>query len=131
METILLIIAAGTALFYLYEGFRDNDFPSKAIGAALGIGVVVYLTSIEVQTFVNETIRSTKGCTEWYAEEMYDAAKDEDIDRFKSLKHCVNEWIIDFDSTEETEFYESMMKWASKNAYKVGVLTDFEYRYNL
>ena len=132
METIILIAIAVYAAFLLFVGFTDKNSGVELLGGiALGVCLAVYLLSVEVRTFVNETIRSTKNCTEWYYEEMYEAAKDNDIEEFRDLKICINEWILDLDSKDKADFFTATMEWALQNGYKVNFAEQFESRYNL
>lgn len=131
METILLIIAAALGAFWLFDGITSNDSDKLFYGIVTGGFLATYLLSVEVRTFINETLRSTESCTEWYFEEMYDAAKDQDFDDFIDLKRCMNEWIMDLDDQEIEDFVTASMEWTIENPSKVGVAESFESQYNL
>jgi hypothetical protein len=138
MEITLILFAGYYGIIMLIGGISDyfrhrNDFRLYNLlgGLALCTGLAVYLLSVEVKTFINETLRSTENCAEWYAEEFYDAAEDGDIGEFRDLKECMTDWILHLDVEDLEKFDRSVKSWSNNNKAKIELIISFESKYNL
>ena len=137
MEYVLMFFAGYYGIGMLIGGIDDfihggKDYMLSFLGGiALCTCLAFYIWSVDVRTFLNETFRSTEDCTEWYAEEMYDAAKDGEISEFRDLKSCLMEWISDFDVEDIHEFDHASMQWSNNNKSKLEFMINFEAQYIL
>ena len=76
-----------------------------------------------------ENVASTKDCTEWYLDEMYEAAKDGDVEEFRETMFDFYEWIESMDEVEQKEGGDAFRSWRKNNEFKEGVLDDFQKKH--
>lgn len=72
-----------------------------------------------------ENIAATEDCAEWYCEELYEAAKDCDVDDFREVYFDLFEWIDSLDESEKEYAKEVIDNWTESNEFKKDVVDDF------
>jgi hypothetical protein len=126
LETTYLVIVGVIIIYNLI----DNNTPGFL--GVIGIVVaIVYFTVTDFACYVNETIKPVELCTEWYAKEAYNAAKEEDADEFKDIMHNWNEWIETLDDAQLKRMAYTLSSWAREHKYKCSVMYKFENKLNL
>ena len=86
---------------------------------------IIYLTvgfSLMMLTsscrWIHETFYSVEGCAEWYAEELYDAAIDNDIEDFIERYDQMHNWIEGLDKKDQKRAKIALEEWSDKHEIK-------------
>lgn len=83
------------------------------------IPLAVYFVNTDLQCWVNEKVKSVYKCTEWYADEIYDAAMEGDTDEFLKLMTNFHEWADHFGPAGYDSFSQALKIWERQNPTKV------------
>lgn len=59
----------------------------------------------------HETISSPERCAEWYCEEMLDALKEGDIEKYEELEDQAGEWLCSLDPSDQKRAKEAVYAW--------------------
>ena len=76
------------------------------------LAVCVTLTSCK---WIHETFYSVEDCAEWYAEEMYDAIVDDDVDRFIEVINDWEKWRSSLSFDDMKKAVEAGDEWLEEN----------------
>ena len=68
--------------------------------------------------WIAENIYTTEDCIEWYADEIYDAAQDDDRERVIELYTDMFAYIAKLDKAEQIKAMEAANRWDTSNPYK-------------
>ena len=134
MELLIITITIIISFYLMLLGVDWRDRSSKVcmiVGLILGGSLAAYLLSYDLRTYVNENLRSTEGCAEWYLDKMHLYASDGEIKDFKEFKRCMNEWSKELNDDEWEVFYETVANWEESNPYKVQDILSFTDKYDL
>ena len=134
MESLIIFITIFISGYLVCLGSDWRDRSSKVcmiVGLILGGSLAAYLLSYYLRTYVNENLRSTEGCAEWYLDKMHQYASDGEIKDFKEFKRCMNEWSKELNDDEWEVFYETVANWEESNPYKVQDIQSFTDKYDL
>jgi hypothetical protein len=74
--------------------------------------------SITSCRWIHETFYSVEGCTEWYLEELYEAAADDDVQDFIERWDQFQQWSEDLNRRDQEKVEEAADKWADNNEAK-------------
>lgn len=119
-EIFWLVILIGAIAYYFF--FENNNVVCILIIALL----ISYFTITDWACWINESTRSVKDCTEWYAKECYNAAKDRDADEFRDIMHNWNEWEETLNKSDRENMVKTWVTWCAEHNYKYSVVLDFE-----
>ena len=125
-EIIWLVLLIGAIAYFF---FLEKD--EWWVGALIIIFLSTYFTITDWACWINESARSVEDCTEWYAKEAYEAAKDRDADEFRDIMHNWNEWIDELNDSETSVMKKTLLKWRTENRYKANVCSKFEDEINI
>lgn len=72
--------------------------------------------------WIHETFYSVEGCAEWYCEELYDAAADEDKKKFVERREDLDDWVDGLDKSELRKARKAVERWAEDNKKKATIM---------
>jgi hypothetical protein len=101
----------------------------KKLIITLTLGIA--MMSITSCRWIHETFYSVEGCAEWYLEELYDAAADNDVSDFRERWDQMQEWENDLSASDLEKSYNAGVKWGSKNPSKTKLIYEFAYEHNI
>lgn len=80
----------------------------------LGISMM-FVTSCR---WIHESFYSVEACAEWYCEELYEAAADEDKKKFIERYDQMMQWMDDLSRSKTEKAEEAVEEWTEKNELK-------------
>ena len=92
--------------------------------------LAVCIASVSCQWY-HENISSPDKCAEWYFEQLYDAAEDRDVSKFRSLVQDLNEWEAGLSYSELEESTKGGYNYGVENPYKVQKVFTFAINHNI
>jgi hypothetical protein len=98
------------------------------ITLTVGLSFLMCTTSCR---WIHETFYSVEGCAEWYAEELYDAAADEDKKEFIERYEQMEEWIDGLSAKDEKRAYRALEEWSDDHKAKDRCISDFANSHNI
>jgi hypothetical protein len=98
------------------------------ITLTVGLSFLMFTTSCR---WIHETFYSVEGCAEWYAEELYDAAADEDKKEFIERFEQMDDWRDDLSSKDKKRAYRALEEWADDHKAKARCISDFAESHNI
>jgi hypothetical protein len=78
--------------------------------------------------FYYENIASTQECVEWYCEQFYDDARDNDVEEMREDLLDFQEWISSLDEREKDFALRYFEEWGDTNDFKADFIEDFYER---
>lgn len=97
------------------------------ISLTLGIAMM----SITSCRWIHETFYSVEGCAEWYCEELYDAAADNDVNGFIERWDQLQQWMEGLSKADQKRANEAYHKWSDKNEAKDHYIENWIERNNI
>lgn len=92
--------------------------------------LAVCIASVSCQWYY-ENIGDPADCAAWYLEQLYNAAIDEDVDKFIDLVDDLNEWESGLSRSELVESSAGGYEFGVDNPHKIQVLMNFADEYNI
>ena len=96
----------------------------KKLIVSLAVGLTL-LVSVSSCRWIHETFYSVEGCAEWYAEELYDAAVDEDKADFIERMDQFNKWLEDLSDKDKEKAVKAIEKWQKNNRNKDRIIDKY------
>ena len=81
--------------------------------------------------WIHETFYSVEGCAEWYAEELYDAAVDNDKEDFIERYDQFRNWIEGLDEKDQNRAIKAISKWQDKHEAKNNCIDRFVEKHDI
>lgn len=75
--------------------------------------------------WIHETFYSVEDCAEWYCEELYDAAIDEDKEDFCDRADQLEVWLKDLSESEQEKAIEAIEKWGDRHERKAEIIDSY------
>ena len=75
--------------------------------------------------WIHETFYSVEGCAEWYAEEIYDAAVDDDKDDFIERSQQLEDWMEGLSQKDFKRAEDALNKWVKDNPAKMRLIRKY------
>jgi hypothetical protein len=72
-----------------------------------------------------ENIATTKECTEWYLDEIYEAVKDGDVDDVREAMFDYYEWFDALDEAEEQVARDAWTIWCAEYEFKKNTISEY------
>lgn len=98
------------------------------ISLTVGMSLLMFTTSCR---WIHETFYSVEGCAEWYAEELYDAAADEDKKEFIERYEQMHKWIDGLSRKDEKRAFRALEEWSDDHKAKDRCISDFANSHNI
>jgi hypothetical protein len=92
----------------------------------LALGVA--MRSITSCRWIHETLYSVEGCTEWYLNEFYEAAADDDVKTFLERWDQLQQWKKTLSETDVKKANEAYYNWSDQNEAKDCYIEDWIVR---
>ena len=81
--------------------------------------------------WIHETFYSVEGCAEWYLEELYDAASDNDLSDFRERAKQLRDWEEDLSKSDLRRSNKAGENWGKENPRKARVIFEFAYKHGV
>ena len=88
----------------------------KKLIITLTLGIA--MMSITSCRWIHETFYSVEGCAEWYLEELYDAAADNDVKEFIERWDQLQQWMNGLSEADQKRADKAYDKWSDENEGK-------------
>ena len=75
--------------------------------------------------WIHETFTSVESCTEWYLDELYEAAADNDVSDFRERADQCNKWQRDLSTKDLQRVQDAAFKYGANNPNKVYTIFAF------
>ena len=98
------------------------------ISLTVGVSMLILVSSCR---WIHETFYSVEGCAEWYLEELYDAASDNDVSDFRERYNQMREWEDELSVSDKKRSFKAGEKWGRNNPRKTAVIYDFAYKHGI
>ena len=92
--------------------------------------VVLSLSMFTSCRWIHETFYSINECTEWYLEELYKAAKDDDEDKFEERSEQFEDWVDELKKSERKKVKKAIDRWGEKHERRMETINKFEREMN-
>lgn len=81
--------------------------------------------------WIHETFTSVESCTEWYFDELYDAAVDGDVAKFRERAEQCNKWQSDLSTSDLKKVTAAGFQYGVYNPGKVAKVMEFAYSHDI
>jgi hypothetical protein len=95
--------------------------------------VAVFSTTLLMTSccWLHETFTSVESCAEWYCDELYDAAKDGDVEDFRDRTKDLAKWMIDLSDADKKRVVKTIENYDKKYPGKSSVIEKFARKHRI
>ena len=79
----------------------------------------------------HETFDDPGECAEWYLDELYEAAVDGDVSKFRERVDDINEWEAGLSASESEEVVGAVIRYSNAHPSRVEKITNFANEHNI
>lgn len=81
--------------------------------------ILVVCAALTSCRWIHETFYPVDSCAEWYAEKLYKAAANDDVDEFIEVGLDYEKWYKSLDNADKKKAQHAVEKWMQNNASQV------------